>query len=123
VQPLNGQTAESGDADAAAVRAVIERQLDAFRRDDAAEAFSYATPAIRDMFGSPENFLVMVRAAYQAVYRPRSVEFRDFYVVQGDARQVVALIGPDGQPINAVYHVQRQPDGTWRINGCVLEPS
>jgi hypothetical protein len=123
VQPSNGQPAEASDADAVAVRTVIEQQLDAFRRDDAAAAFSYATPAIRDMFGSADNFLVMVRASYQAVYRPRSFEFRDFYVVQGDARQVVALVGPDGQPINAVYHVQRQPDGNWRINGCVLEPS
>jgi hypothetical protein len=121
---VNGHPPEQGQDAAAAVRAVIERQLDAFRRDDAAEAFSYATPGIRDMFGSPDNFLLMVRAQYQAVYRPRSVEFRDFYVMHGEARQVVALVGPDGQPVHAVYHVQRQPDGAWRINGCVLvEPS
>src|SRR5438309_4217231 len=33
--------------DARAVRAVIEAQLDAFGRDDAARAFSLATPGIR----------------------------------------------------------------------------
>jgi hypothetical protein len=116
----NGQPVEHGDEGAAAVRAVIERQLDAFRRDDAEEAFSYATPGIREMFGSAANFLTMVRASYAAVYRPRSVAFREVYVVHGEARQVVALVGPDGQPVNAVYHLQRQPDGAWRINGCVL---
>ncbi len=34
--------------EARAVRAVIEAQLDAFRHDDAARAFSYATDDIHD---------------------------------------------------------------------------
>ena len=37
--------------DARAVREVIEAQLDAFRKDDAARAFSLATAAIRERFG------------------------------------------------------------------------
>src|SRR6266568_3695810 len=46
--------------DARAVRAVIEAQLDAFRRDDAARAFSLATPGIRATFGDAETFMEMV---------------------------------------------------------------
>ena len=42
-------------ADARAVREVIEAQLEAFKRDDAARAFSYAAPGIRATFGTPEN--------------------------------------------------------------------
>ena len=48
-------------ADAAAVRKVIEAQLDAFRKDDAPRAFSYATAGIRMTFGTAENFMEMVR--------------------------------------------------------------
>ena len=63
------------DADARAVRAVIEAQLDAFKRDDAARAFSYAAPGIRNAFGTAEKFMAVVREQYAVVYRPRSVSF------------------------------------------------
>jgi len=35
--------------------------------------------------------------------------------------QRVLLVGPDGVPVVADYLMQRQPDGSWRINGCILE--
>src|SRR6266568_716441 len=78
--------------DARAVRAVIEAQLDAFRRDDAARAFSLATPGIRATFGDAETFMDMVRRSYA-----------------------------EGRGWLALYPMQRQPDGSWRTNGCLLE--
>ena len=32
------------------------------------------------------------------------------------------LVGPDGKSWVALYTLQRQPDGTWKIDGCVLLP-
>ena len=32
----------------------------------------------------------------------------------------VFLVGPDGKSYVALYTLQRQPDGSWRINGCTL---
>ena len=58
-----------------AMRAVIEAQLAAFAADDAARAFSYAAPGIREVFGTPDRFLAMVRSGYPVVYRPASVTF------------------------------------------------
>ena len=63
----------------------------------------------------------MVRTSYQAVYRPRKVEFRDLAPETGRLVQRVLLVGPDGVPVVAVYLMQQQPDGTWRIDGCVFE--
>jgi hypothetical protein len=63
----------------------------------------------------------MVRSAYQAVYRPREVEFRDLVPVEGRWTQRVLVVGPDGVPVVAQYVMERQPDGTWRIDGCVFE--
>ena len=31
------------------------------------------------------------------------------------------LVGPDFEVVTAYYVMQRQADGTWRINGCVLQ--
>lgn len=107
-------------ADARAVREVIEAQLDAFRRDDAEQAFSYAAPGIRETFGTAESFMAMVRTQYSVVYRPRSVGF-DPPVIAGDELvQPVRMTDAEGRAWLALYPMEKLPDGRWRINGCQL---
>jgi len=107
-------------ADARAVRAVIEAQLDAFRHDDAARAFALSTPGVRETFRSAENFLAMVRTSYAVVYRPKSVIFETPQLIDDQVIQPVRLTDADGRGWIAVYPMQRQPDGSWRTNGCQL---
>ncbi|SRR5258705_10470723 len=107
-------------ADARAVRAVVEAQLEAFRRDDARRAFSYATPGIRGSFGTPEKFMAMVREQYPVVYRPRSVSFEEPLIVGEDLVQPVRMTDGYGHAWMAIYPMAKQPDGRWRINGCHL---
>jgi Domain of unknown function (DUF4864) len=122
--PAGAITAPPPDpADVAAIRGVIEAQLQAFRADDGAQAFAYASPAIQSIFKNPDTFMSMVRSAYQAVYRPREFEFRDLLPVEGRWTQRVLVVGADGVPVVAEYVMERQPDGTWRIDGCVMERS
>ena len=110
-----------GPADSAAIRAVISHQLGAFLRDDQTAAFADASPTIQQIFHDPETFMQMVRSAYQPVYRSSSVEFRELGMVEGRLVQRVYMVGPDGIAVLADYEMQRQPDGTWRINGCSIE--
>jgi hypothetical protein len=112
-----------GAADRAAIRAVVEEQLAAFRRDDERTAFGLASPTIQQQFRSSGNFMRMVRSGYQPVYRPRDVQFGEIETVDGTIIQRVELIGPDSVPALAHYVMQRQPDGSWRINGCFLTAS
>jgi hypothetical protein len=107
-------------ADAKAIREVIEAQLDAFRKDDAARAFSLATPGIRETFGSPERFMDMVRNSYAVVYRPASVAFEAPVIVDGQVVQPVRLTDSQGRAWIALYPMERMPDGNWRTNGCQL---
>ena len=106
-------------ADGAAIRGVIGRQIEAFRQDDAPGAFAFASPGIQGMFGTPERFLDMVRRAYPAVHRPRSVEYRELTREDGRIVQQVELTGQDGQPQLALYEMERDGDA-WRIAGCTL---
>jgi hypothetical protein len=108
--------------DARAVRAVIQAQLDAFRRDDAARAFSLATPGIRATFGDAESFMDMVRRSYAVVYRPSSVAFEAPVVIRGELVQPVRLTDAEGRAWLAIYPMQRQSDGRWLTNGCQLMP-
>ena len=107
-------------ADARAMREVIEAQIDAFRHDDAARAFSLATPGIRETFGSAENFMEMVRKSYAVVYRPKDVVFEAPVMIEGEVVQPVRMTDQDGGAWIAVYPMQRQPDGSWRTNGCQI---
>jgi hypothetical protein len=107
-------------ADAAAIRGVISDQLGAFLHDDGTAAFSYASPTIQTYFHDPDTFMQMVRTGYQPIYRARGVEFRDLGMMEKRLIQQVYMTGPDGIPVLALYEMQRQPDGSWRINGVSI---
>lgn len=109
-------------ADAEAIRTVIRSQIEAFQRDDSAAAFALASPSIQARFGSAENFMRMVRDGYQAVYRPRTYRFAELSIVDGTVIQEVALIGPDGLAVLAVYPMVELENGIWRTDGCTLIP-
>ena len=107
--------------DARAVREVIQAQLKALAADDAVRAFSYASPTIRSQFGDAANFMAMVKAGYPMVLRPAATAFFQPEAADGSVMQAVQLRGRDGRAWLATYELQRQPDGRWRINGCVVQ--
>jgi uncharacterized protein DUF4864 len=107
-------------ADLAEIRQVIERQIDAFRRDDAQGAFALVSPGVRDSFGTAERFLEAVRIAYRAVYRPSNVAFLDLTVMSGEVVQQLQVMDRAGGLWLAYFSMQRQADGRWRMNGCHL---
>jgi hypothetical protein len=106
--------------DIAAAQNVIRSQEQAFARDDAIAAYSYAAPVIQGMFQQPETFMTMVRQGYAPVYRHRSFEFGEARV-EGDAiAQRVRIIDANGEGWEALYTLERQPDGSLKITGCSL---
>lgn len=119
-----GALAQPGDlaeADRLAIRQTIERQLEAFRRGDGPAAFSYASPEIQRRFRTPEKFMQMVRQGYPQVYHAREADFRELATAaDGATTQAVLVVGPKGGAALALYRMQKQPDGSWRIDGCAL---
>ena len=107
-------------SDARAVQLVVRAQLDAFAADDAQRAFSYAAPSIREMFGTPDQFMLMVRTSYPVVYRPGSVTFLKPKPEGALVAQPVHMTDGRGGSWLAIYGLQRQRDKSWRIAGCVL---
>ncbi len=103
------------------VQAIVQAQLDAFARDDAPLAFSYASPDIRKVFGTPERFMAMVRMGYPVVHRPSSVTFLKPDLVKGQVIQPVQMTDESGQTWLATYVMKRQKDNSWRIGGCSVE--
>ena len=106
--------------DVAAGQTVIRSQVEALGRDDAATAYSFAAPAIRDMFPQANIFMDMVRRSYAPVYRHKSFEFGEARVSGGQIAQRVHIIDAEGVPWEALYTLEEQPDGSVKIIGCVL---
>lgn len=109
------------EADKSTFQSIITGQIEAFRADDGARAYSYAAPMIRQIFPTPETFMRMVQQGYPQVYRPQSFRFGDAgFSASGRPTQRVSIVGPDGMSYEAIYTMEQQPDGTWAINGCAI---
>jgi len=101
---------------------ICEKQLDALKRDDWLEAFSYAAPFIQRKFGSPDTFRRMVMGGYSIVHRPRMVSFKGLEEQSGRLAQNVLMVGPNGRSAMVVYFMEKMDDGAWRIAGVSIVP-
>jgi len=114
---------ELAKADWQAIRKVISQQLAALRAGDSARAFSLASPGIQAQFRNAPTFLAMVRGAYSPLLVARYTEFIEGAVIDGIVIQPLRLIAPDNTVQVALYTLEKQANGRWRINGCRIAPS
>jgi len=101
------------------IRAVISDQIAAFQADDFETAFGFASPMIRQMFRSPDNFGAMVRSGYPMVWWPADLRFSAFAERDGRKVQSVLVTDTAGTLHILDYEMIESEDG-WRINGVRL---
>lgn len=106
-------------AQEASIQSTITAQLDAIRRDDFTAAFTYASPTIKRVFGTPENFGRMVREGYPMVYRPGAVKMLELREVAGGLWQRVMITVAGGRTHMLDYQMVEMPEG-WQINAVQL---
>ena len=106
--------------DVAAAQGVISAQEQAFSHDDAAAAYSYAAPAIQQLFPQADIFMSMVQNSYAPVYRHRSFEFGEARSEGSWIAQRVHIVDANGEAWEALYTLERQADGSLKITGCSL---
>ncbi|MGY3692330.1 hypothetical protein ACVIGA_002410 [Bradyrhizobium sp. USDA 3240] len=117
---LLGSFAPAAADDVATAQGVIRAQEQAFGRDDAATAYSYAAPAIRQIFPQADIFMSMVQNQYAPVYRHRSFEFGAAQSAGDRIAQRVQIVDANGEAWEALYTLERQADGSLKITGCSL---
>ena len=113
-------TASAEELTAASSRAIVERQFDAFERDDGQAAYALAAPTIKEIFSDAGHFMAMVRDHYAPVYRHRSADFGAFKVLGDEASLEATLVDNDNVVWTALYNFRRGQNGDWLISGCVL---
>ncbi|WP_170332236.1 DUF4864 domain-containing protein [Ruegeria arenilitoris] len=116
---LSAGLASGAFAQNAEIEANITAQIQAFKADDFSTAFTFASPNIQRLFGTPENFGVMVRRGYPMVWRPADVRFLELREVAGALWQKVMITDSDGRVHILDYQMVQQESG-WKINGVQL---
>ncbi|HLG82653.1 MAG TPA: DUF4864 domain-containing protein [Bradyrhizobium sp.] len=106
--------------DITAAQGVISAQEQAFGRDDAAAAYSYAAPAIKERFPAADIFMSMVQNTYTPVYRHKRFEFGEAQIDGDWIAQRVHITDANGEMWEALYTLEREPDGSLKITGCTL---
>lgn len=103
-----------------AIKAVIEKQLSAFRRNKGAQAFAVAAPTIRKTFKNSRNFMNMVRTSFPAVYFSKRAVFPKMSDIKGKQYlQSVILEDRNGNLVSANY-LMVKISGRWKIAGVEL---
>ena len=72
------------------------------------------------MFPQADIFMAMVRNSYAPVYRHKSLEFGEARVEGDWIAQRVHIVDENGEAWEALYTLEREPDGTFKITGCSL---
>ena len=106
--------------DVANAQSVIRAQEQAFARGDAAAAYSYASPAIKKLFPQADIFMVMVQNSYAPVWRHKSFEFGEARIEGKWVAQRVHIVDADGEAWEAMYTLEQDADGSFKITGCSL---
>ena len=105
-----------------AIKKTIEDQIAAFKLDDFETAFGFATPFLKEKFGSAENFGRMVRNGYPMVWRPSKVIFLENEKYHHGLAQVVQIVDAKGKSHYLRYYMI-EFDGLWRIGGVEFLPA
>jgi hypothetical protein len=109
-------------AQEAPIQNTIQSQIDAFQADDFGRAFTFASPTIKGMFGTPENFGAMVKQGYPMVYRPAEVQMMDLREVAGNLWQRVRITDQAGAGWLLDYMMVETAEG-WQINAVQILPA
>ena len=106
-----------------AIQKTIGEQLAALRAGDAARAYTFASPGIRERFQDAPTFMRMVQDSYAPLLDARYTEFLGGAVIDGRTIQPLRLVLANDTVLVALYEMQRDETGRWRIAGCALAPS
>lgn len=106
-------------AQSAEVTGTIGAQIEAFLDNDIDRAFSYASPGIRRVFETPENFGAMVRGGFPMVWRPAEVQYLELRDVAGNLWQKVRITDAAGQAHVLDYQMVNL-EGRWKINAVQI---
>lgn len=107
------------ESDKMLIRQLVEQHLQAFQANDLATAFSLTSPKIQDKF-TLEEFIQTMGDRYSLIFKPRSIMFRGFTLVNNFPALIALIMDQGGKLTQVLFIAQHQQDLSWRIHGYEL---
>ena len=105
------------------IQSTISDQLRAFASDNFIEAFTHASPGIKDIYGTVENFSNMVKKGYPMVWRYNNFEFLNLEETPQGYSQIVRITDQNDKLFLLKYFMKNVA-GIWKISGVsIIETS
>ena len=105
------------------IQSTISDQLRAFASDNFIDAFTHASPGIKDIFGTVENFSNMVKKGYPMVWRYNNFEFLNLEETPQGYSQIVRITDQNDKLFLLKYFMKNVA-GIWKISGVsIIEAS
>ena len=101
------------------IQNTIANQLEAFASDDFTEAFTHASPVIKDIFGSVDNFSRMVKKGYPMVWRYNNFQFLKLEETPQGYFQIVRITDKKDELFLLKYFM-KNISGIWKISGVII---
>ena len=101
------------------IQNTISNQLEAFALDDFTEAFTHASPGIKDIFGSVDNFSRMVKKGYPMVWRYNNFQFLKLEETPQGYSQIVRITDKKDELFLLKYFM-KNISGIWKISGVTI---
>ena len=101
------------------IQSTISDQLRAFASDNFIEAFTHASPGIKDIFGTVENFSNMVKKGYPMVWRYNNFEFLNLEETSQGYSQIVRITDQNDK-LFLLKCFMKNVAGIWKISGVSI---
>ena len=102
------------------IQNTISNQLEAFASDDFTEAFTHASPGIKDIFGSVDNFSRMVKKGYPMVWRYNNFQFLKLEETPQGYSQIVRITDKKDELFLLKYFM-KNISGICKISGVTIK--
>ena len=100
------------------VHHTISSQIEAFKKNDLKEAYTFAAPNIQAQFPNPDTFGLMVRNGYPIIWKPKSFKFVKFKDLGNKCIQRV-LFKSYGGSLETYDYILEKSNNLWKIAGVL----
>ena len=100
------------------VHYTISSQIDAFKKNDVNEAYTFAAPNIQAQFPNPDTFGLMVKSGYPIIWKPKSFKFVKFKDLGDKCIQRVLFQSYEGS-LETYDYILEKNNNLWRIAGVL----
>jgi hypothetical protein len=103
---------------AQAIRALVQKQIEAVRQANAAAAYDAVAPSLKRHFNTGEKYLRSVKAQVPSLADGHVIAFGDLRKTSFGLAQAVRISDARGEPWFAIFLID-QESGHWRIRNII----